>query len=95
MADEVQPISLVGKEGMSYIILYICLMGCGIVSTRKSRVLMDLLRSVRYPVNLLMLFTIYYIVRGVMFMMQATFREGLYAMISRKKNFLAEYWMQK
>ena len=56
---------------MSYILVYICLVGCGIVLTGRSRVCVVWFRSVRGEFKLLMLFTICSIVRGMVFMMQA------------------------
>ena len=56
---------------MSYILVYICFLSCGIILTGSPRVFMTGFRGVRYKSKFLTLFTIYNIVRSAVFMMQA------------------------
>lgn len=50
---------------------YICIVCCGLILIRRSRIHKDLLRSVSCKLRLLALFIIYGIVRSAVFMMQA------------------------
>ena len=75
---------------MSYILVCICLIGRGLFFTKMPHVYIDLLRSVRYKLKLLMLFTVYGMVRGAVFMMQARrYKAIMEAVESFVKNALA------
>ncbi len=75
---------------MGYILLYIYVLSCGVVLTRRSRVFVNWFRSVEYGFRLLTLFAIYNVVRSAVFMMQARrYKAIMNAAESFAKNALA------